>query len=1357
MEENQNGDQAAAAPPAAAPVLNSNVPLPPKFNTDGDVASEWRRWKQVWNSYEIVTGLHTQPAAYRTATFITCIGPDALEIFNGLPFTTDEEKNDIETVLELFEKHCVGETNVIYERYVFNNRVQEAGETFDNFVSSLRTLSQSCNYGALRDDLIRDRIVCAVSDTHLRKQLLQEPKLTLKSAIAKGRASEATQKQLKAMGVTSEVNAVRHKESKRGTMRMLKRCKYCGESHVQDKKRCPAYGHKCCKCSKYNHYETLCLSSQHSEEKQSGSTSVRRKKHKHRSSRRVHQIYDTSDASSCESDYEYVDLITAEHVNAVENSSESRKVFAKMHIPGRGAIRFQVDSGATVNVINKAMVPRKSMIQPTATRLRMYNNSPMAVLGEARIPMTNAKNDRKYKVRCIVVSEDVQPIIGLTAAQHMELITINTENIAVVHKQQPSTPLTSQAIAEQFPALFDGKLGTLRENVDLTVDTEIQPIKNAPRRVPHAMMQPLKDELDRLEKLQVIEKVTEPTEWLSSLVTVKKPNGKLRLCIDPQPLNTALKRAPFMTPIIDDILPQLSGARVFSVIDVKDGYWHLKLSENASNLTAMNTPYGNYKWLRYPFGLKTSSDDFQESLHDKLRGLGGIHIIADDILVVGKGIDHNDATRDHDSHLLALLQRCQESGIKLNKEKMKLRCTEVPYMGHTLTSEGMKADSKKIDAIINMQPPTDTAGVRRLMGMVNYLTRFLPNVSSAMTPIRKLTNKDKDFKWAEEHQKAFEDIKKLITSSRVLKYFDPKSTNITLHCDSSRTGLGTCLIQDDQPIGFGSRSLTNAEQNYAQIELELLSVIYGLEHFHQITYGRKITVYTDHKPLENISRKPVIDTPRRLQRMLLRLHAYDALIVYKPGTSNEMSVPDALSRASLKSTHGPSSSHNTHVFYAELESINYVHGLNMSDRKIQQLQNETKNDATLQQVIKYISTGWPDRQSVTPDAMPYHAVRDSLSIQESIIFKDEKIVVPRSMRRDVLEQLHSPHLGINSTLRSARDTVYWPNYTTEIKDFLSKCDVCAAYSNKQQREPIIQHELPTRPYQFISADIFTFDSRDYLITTCHFSNFWEIDRLHHGTAKEVIAKLKKHIAFLGIPDSLVTDRGSVFTSQEFNKFAHQYGFKHVLTSAYHHNSNPSELAVKTAKNIMRKARDAGNDMYMAILQYRNTPSEDNLSPAQKLLSRRTKTALPTKPSRLEPRQINVDHVYTHKKALRDHQKLTYNLHAKALPSLGVGDTVRIEPTSVKKGQAWESGIVEQQVGERSYNVLTPSGIIKNRNRAQLRKTSSAPPTQKQPTENQPITAAHETPSVHEQHSTLEHHPHRTFAEHSSLQRECQGL
>lgn len=245
----ENGGQAAMSQG-----LNSNVPLPPRFVIGNDLASQWKKWKQIWDSFEIVTGLGNKSAEYRTATFITCIGEDALDIYNGLPFAEAADKTNIDTVIELFGNYCVGETNVIFERNVFNNRQQEHGETFDNFVSSLRTLAQSCDYGSLKEDLIRDRIVNGIYDKTFQKTLLQDRNLTLKSAIERGRAHEAADKQCKAMNNDASVHAVHHKRN----------CHYCGERHRKGKNKCPAYGHTCEKCSKKHHYESECKSVHHS-------------------------------------------------------------------------------------------------------------------------------------------------------------------------------------------------------------------------------------------------------------------------------------------------------------------------------------------------------------------------------------------------------------------------------------------------------------------------------------------------------------------------------------------------------------------------------------------------------------------------------------------------------------------------------------------------------------------------------------------------------------------------------------------------------------------------------------------------------------------------------------------------------------------------------------------------------------------------------------------------------------------------------------------------------------------------------------------------------------------------------------
>ena len=225
-----------------------------------------------------------------------------------------------------------------------------------------------------------------------------------------------------------------------------------------------------------------------------------------------------------------------------------------------------------------------------------------------------------------------------------------------------------------------------------------------------------KQELDRLQQLEVIVPIDEPTPWVSSLAVVVKKSGALRICIDPRPLNTSLKRERYQLPVLEDILPELSKARVFTTVDLKSGYWHCVLAPESSVLTTFATPYGRYRWRRLPFGLSASSEIFQKHLNQALENLPGVLCIADDILIYGSGDADEEATADHDRNLQNLLQRCLDRGIVLSPEKMKLRRKAVPFMGHLLTSTGLKPDPAKVEAITNMPKPQDIEGVQRLRG-----------------------------------------------------------------------------------------------------------------------------------------------------------------------------------------------------------------------------------------------------------------------------------------------------------------------------------------------------------------------------------------------------------------------------------------------------------------------------------------------------------------------------------------------------------------------------------------------------------------------------------------------------------------
>ena len=195
------------------------------------------------------------------------------------------------------------------------------------------------------------------------------------------------------------------------------------------------------------------------------------------------------------------------------------------------------------------------------------------------------------------------------------------------------------------------------------------------------------------------------------MVTVTKKNGKLRICLDPRDLNRAIQREHYPLPTIEDIATRLHGAKVFTKLDVRNGFWHVALDESSSYLTTFNTPFGRYRWRRLPFGVSSAAEVFQRKMHELVEGMTGIEVI------VGCGTTIQEATADHDKVLVKFLERCKEQGVKLNTDKLNLRPKEVPFIGHVATDQGLRVDPAKVRAIIEMPAPTDKAGVQRLLGL----------------------------------------------------------------------------------------------------------------------------------------------------------------------------------------------------------------------------------------------------------------------------------------------------------------------------------------------------------------------------------------------------------------------------------------------------------------------------------------------------------------------------------------------------------------------------------------------------------------------------------------------------------------
>ena len=533
-----------------------------------------------------------------------------------------------------------------------NSRNQEEQESIDAYVTVLRNLAKSCNFcDCMRDSLIRDRIVLGVNNNAIRKKLLQVRGHMLNQCIDTCRSNEATTSQMKAISGSDAVHKIGEEKkpgqkpprignaSKKPPGKSQKRCLFCGGSHVLQKDKCPAWGQKCSGCGGRNHFKSVCKKSKSLE---------------------VHGISEMpEEPSSEESNIEFLAGVALDSkVSDVHAVGFAKEIYAEMLIDNK-KVNFQIDCGASINII-AAKHAEGHKIKSTTKTLRIWNGSQVKPIGTARIIMRNPKTRKKYSVEFVVVESDLTPLIGARAAQEMELITVNDENFIMTlppprRNELQVKQITADELIKQYSDVLSRPLGTLPREVHLEVDNSVKPIITPTRRVPTALKDELKEELNRYVEQGILTPLEEPALWVSSSAVATKKSGAQRVCIDPRPLNEALKRETYQIPILDEILPELSQAKVFSTVDLRSGYWHCVLDHESSLLTTFSTPFGRYRWCRLPFGLSVSSEIFQKRVNQALEGLSGVLDIADDILVYGVGNNEQEATADHNRNLEALL------------------------------------------------------------------------------------------------------------------------------------------------------------------------------------------------------------------------------------------------------------------------------------------------------------------------------------------------------------------------------------------------------------------------------------------------------------------------------------------------------------------------------------------------------------------------------------------------------------------------------------------------------------------------------------------------------------------------------
>ena len=392
-----------------------------------------------------------------------------------------------------------------------------------------------------------------------------------------------------------------------------------------------------------------------------------------------------------------------------------------------------------------------------------------------------------------------------------------------------------------------------------------------------------KKELDFLIKNNIITKVNEPTPWVNSLVTVSKPNGKVRLCLDAKHLNEAIIPTRYRLKNMEELKNLMPGARYFSKLDLSHGFHQIELDEESSKLCTFNTLNGRYRYRRLAFGIKDASEIFQQKME---REFGEWALImVDDLLVYGK------TKEEHDEKLLRVLNKANKLNIKFNPAKLEVGKEELSFSGHIVSKDGLKPDPKKVQAITNMPSPKTKEALKSLMGMLAYLGKFIPHLAEVTEPLREIQKKGVIFEWKTPQEKAFNRLKKILAKAENLQHYDVNKP-VTLQVDASKNGLGACLLQENRPVEYASISLTETQQQYSQLEKEALAINFGCMRFHYLIFGKTTLLNTDHKPLETIIKKSLHTAPPRVRRLLIPLQRYDIKVEWKRGS--QLKIADAL-------------------------------------------------------------------------------------------------------------------------------------------------------------------------------------------------------------------------------------------------------------------------------------------------------------------------------------------------------------------------------------------------------------------------------------------------------------------------------
>ena len=977
------------------------------------------------------------------------------------------------------------------------------------------------------------------------------------------------------------------------------------------------------------------------------------------------------------------------------NSGSTAPLHAVVIVNG-SPLSMEIDTGASVSIASRETFnsiqegeSTLELAEPTV-KLQTYTGEPIRVCGTTQVQV---KHKEQTATLPLVITEGNGPT--LLGRNWLEALRLDWRTIFHI-----GTNLTLQKVLNRHPDAFKEELGELRGvTAKIHVNPDARPRFEKVRPVPFAIRHKVEQELDRLQTLGIIRPV-QFSDWAAPIVPVMKQDGRVRICGDYKvTINSAAKIERYPIPRIEDLFATLSGGQKFTKLDLSHAYLQVPLDEASCHLATINTHKGLFEYTRLPFGIASAPSIFQRIMENLLQGIPRVCVYLDDILVTGA------TEQEHLANLAQVLQRLEAAGMKLKRPKCAFLLKSVSYLGHVISAEGLHTAELKVKAIVDAPDPRNLTELRSFLGLVNYYGKFLPNLANTLAPLYKLLRQTVAWKWGPRQKQAFRHVKKLLKSNKVLTHFNDQLP-LLLECDASPYGVGAVLsyrLPDgtEKPVSFASRTLSKAESNYAHIDKEALAIIFGVKRFHQYLFGRHFEIKTDHRPLTHLfSESKGVPTMAsgRIQRWALLLSAYDYTIRYKQGKLNANA--DALSRLPL-----PSAIDHTPI---PAEIVHLMEHLSTTPLSSSQIQRWTDQDPTLSKVKRWVLEGWPESPEADQELSPYVKRRFELGVEGGCLLWGCRVVVPSQGRKRALQMLHEGHPGIARMKSLARSYMWWPGMDKDIEHQVKACSDCQSTRKDPPPVPLHPWTWPERPWSRVHIDYAgPMEGKMFLLMMDAHSKWMEVHVTNSATSTATIELLRRTFATHGLPEVMVSDNGTAFTSSEFAEFVKRNGIRHVRTPPYHPSSNGLvERAVQTFKGSFKRSRQGSINTRVSrfLFTYRMTPhSSTGISPAELMFGRKLHCQLDLlKPSRgRKARQA------------QDQQRKTRDKRSK-LRSFKLNEQVYVR--NYGPGPRWLPGVVVKFEGSVLLEVRLRDGRIVRRHADQLRPRQGEDPGSSQPGE-----------------------------------------